>query len=55
MGIDPASKKPIARSGFTIGYDPGIWLKFLGTGMLGLGIATMYYMKAYFFTGKKRV
>lgn len=55
VGIDPASKKPIARSGFTIGYDPGIWLKFLGTGMLGLGIATMYYMKAYFFTGKKRV
>lgn len=54
VGSDPMSKKPIARSGFTIGRDPGLWLKYLGTAMLGLGIATMYYMKAYFFTGKAR-
>lgn len=51
---DQTTKKPIARSGFTIGRDPGLWLKYLGTAMLGLGIATMYYMKAYFLTGKRR-
>lgn len=53
-GVDPATKKPIALSGFTVGRDPGLWLKYLGTAMLGLGIATMYYMKAYFITGKPR-
>jgi hypothetical protein len=53
-GVDPETKKPIALSGFTIGRDPGLWLKYLGTAMLGVGIATMYYMKAYFLTGKRR-
>jgi hypothetical protein len=53
-GTDPVSKKPIARSGFTVGRDPGLWLKYLGTAMIGIGIATMYYMKAYYITGKAR-
>lgn len=47
QGIDPESFRPIAVSGFTVGRDPGLWLKYLGTAMLGIGIATMYYMKAY--------
>jgi hypothetical protein len=46
-GIDPETFRPIAISGFTVGRDPGLWLKYLGTAMLGIGIATMYYMKAY--------
>ncbi|HMO35201.1 MAG TPA: cytochrome c biogenesis protein ResB, partial [Gemmatales bacterium] len=46
-GLDPETMEPIARSGFTVGRDPGLWLKYLGTAMLGIGIATMYYMRAY--------
>ncbi|MBL8824255.1 MAG: cytochrome c biogenesis protein ResB [Planctomycetia bacterium] len=54
FGLDETTGKPMAGSVFTVGRDPGLWLKYLGTGMLGLGIATMYYMKAYFFKPKKR-
>ncbi len=54
FGIDDETGKPLAGSVFTIGRDPGLWLKYLGTGMLGLGIATMFYMKAYFFKPKAR-
>ncbi len=53
-GSDPVTRKPIAKSGFTVGRDPGLWLKYLGTAMLGIGIATMYYMRAYYLTGKPR-
>jgi hypothetical protein len=54
LGVEPQTGKPMARSGFTIGRDPGLWLKYLGTAMLGLGIATMFFMKAYFFKPRKR-
>lgn len=54
FGIDDESGKQLAGSVFTIGRDPGLWLKYLGTGMLGLGIATMFWMKAYFFKPKAR-
>jgi hypothetical protein len=54
FGIDDETGKQLAGSVFTIGRDPGLWLKYLGTGMLGLGIATMFYMKAYFFKPKAR-
>ncbi|MFT3882003.1 MAG: cytochrome c biogenesis protein ResB [Gemmatales bacterium] len=54
FGIDDESGKQLAGSVFTIGRDPGLWLKYLGTGMLGLGIATMFWMKAYFFKPKGR-
>jgi hypothetical protein len=39
--------KAIHVSGFTIGRDPGLWFKYIGTAMIGLGIATMFWMKAY--------
>jgi hypothetical protein len=46
--------KPVSVSGFTVGYDPGLELKYIGSLMLGLGIFTMFYMKAYFFKERGR-
>jgi hypothetical protein len=43
------NQKPVSYSGFTVGRDPGLPLKYLGSSMLALGIACMFYMKAYFF------
>lgn len=54
FGLDDETGKQLAGSVFTIGRDPGLWLKYLGTGMVGLGIATMFWMKAYFFKPKAR-
>jgi hypothetical protein len=34
---------------FSVAYDPGRPLKYLGSLMVCLGIATMFYMRAYFF------
>ena len=53
-GSEPGSSKPMHRSDFTLGRDPGLWLKYLGTAMLGVGIATMFFMKAYFFKPRAR-
>ena len=33
----------------TLNYDPGRWIKYLGCLLVTLGIATMFYMRAYFF------
>ena len=49
-----ANGKPVSVSGFTVGHDPGLSLKYLGSLMLGLGIACMFYMKAYFFKPRGR-
>jgi hypothetical protein len=46
--------KPVNRSGFTVGRDPGLWMKYLGACMLALGIACMFYMKAYFYKPRGR-
>jgi hypothetical protein len=46
--------RPVSLSGFTVGRDPGKWLKYLGSIMLALGIACMFYMKAYFFKPRSR-
>jgi hypothetical protein len=53
-GIDEATRKPISLSVFTVSRDPGIWLKYLGSTMLALGIACMFYMKAYFFKPRRK-
>jgi hypothetical protein len=45
--------RPVYYSGFTVGRDPGLWLKYLGSAMLALGIACMFYMKAYFFSPRR--
>jgi hypothetical protein len=46
--------RPVNRSGFTVAAHPGLWLEYLGSMMLGLGIFTMFYMKAYFFKPRRR-
>ena len=36
-------------SWLTVNYDPGRGLKYFGSMMIVAGIATMFYMRAYFF------
>jgi hypothetical protein len=47
-------QRPINFSGLTVGRDPGMFLKYLGSSMLALGIVCMFYMKAYFFKPRGR-
>lgn len=54
--IDPDTQAPIldgrrqvSLSGLTVACDPGLWLKYAGSLTVVLGIATMFYMRAYFF------
>jgi hypothetical protein len=46
--------KPINRSTLLVRRDPGLWLKYVGSTMLALGVACMFYMKAYFFKPRAR-
>jgi hypothetical protein len=46
---DDASRDELFLSWLTINYDPGRGLKYLGSLLIVAGIATMFYMKAYFF------
>lgn len=46
------SGKPVSMSRFAVARDPGLPLKYIGSTMLALGIACMYYMKAYFFKSR---
>jgi NO-binding membrane sensor protein with MHYT domain len=41
--------RPVSLSGLAVASDPGLWLKYAGSLIVVLGIATMFYMKAYFF------
>jgi hypothetical protein len=54
LGMDPDTNRPVNQSVFTVGRDPGLWLKYAGSTMLALGIACMFYMKAYFFKPRGR-
>ncbi len=54
VGADDATLKPISNSIFTVSRDPGLWMKYLGSTMLALGIVCMFYMKAYFFKPRGR-
>jgi hypothetical protein len=38
----------------TVNYDPGRGIKYLGCGLVVLGICTMFYMRAYFFKPKAK-
>lgn len=38
----------------TVNYDPGRGVKYLGCALIVLGIAIMFYMRAYFFKNTKR-
>ena len=41
-------------SWLTVNYDPGRGLKYFGSLMIVAGIATMFYMRAYFFAPRAR-
>jgi hypothetical protein len=41
--------RPFNRVTFLVNRDPGLYLKYAGSILLAVGIACMFYMKAYFF------
>jgi cytochrome c biogenesis protein ResB len=45
----------VSMSGFTVADDPGLFCKYLGSCLLVLGIAVMFYMRAYFFKPRRAV
>lgn len=47
LGMDP-SGRPVSRAILTLRSDPGLYLKYVGSIMIALGIACMFYMRAYF-------
>jgi hypothetical protein len=46
-GVDPPDQ--LFVSVLTVNYDPGRGVKYFGCMMIVAGVATMFYMKAYFF------
>jgi hypothetical protein len=59
--VDPRTGEPIldggrqvSLSGLTVAYDPGLWFKYVGSLTVVLGIASMFYMRAYFFQPRSR-
>jgi hypothetical protein len=54
LGMDDSNGRPVNLSVFTVGYDPGLAIKYLGSICLASGIFMMFYMRAYFFKGPKR-
>jgi hypothetical protein len=52
--VDPDTGRKVSESGLQVAYDPGLWFKYAGTLIVVLGIATMFYMKAYFFKPRGR-
>ncbi len=48
-------KNDLYRSVLTVNYDPGRGIRNVGCLLVSLGIATMFYMRAYFFKPKTRV
>jgi hypothetical protein len=51
-----AKDKPerLEASVLTVNYDPGRGVKYAGSGLIVIGIFTMFYMKAYFFAPRRR-
>lgn len=41
-----------ANTTLRVNYDPGRWIKYLGSLLVSVGIFMMFYMKAYFFKPK---
>jgi len=42
------------KSSFSVAHDPGRFLKYSGSLMICLGIAIMFYMRAYFFQPRRK-
>jgi hypothetical protein len=49
---DPPDK--LEASVLTVNYDPGRGVKYLGSGLIVVGIFTMFYMRAYFFAPRRQ-
>lgn len=51
-----AGEKPdrIEASVLTVNYDPGRGVKYAGSGLIVVGIFTMFYMRAYFFGPRRQ-
>src|SRR5262249_7376996 len=49
-----SKERLVSMSGLTVAGDPGLWWKYAGPAPLGLGIATMFCMRAYFFKPRRR-
>jgi len=49
--VGPQDGMP-AASTLRVNYDPGRWIKYLGSLLISAGIFMMFYMKAYFFKPK---
>jgi hypothetical protein len=47
-----AKGNSVSRALLTATRDPGLWFKYTGSTMVALGIACMFYMRAYFFKPK---
>ena len=50
------AEKPdrLEASVLTVNHDPGRGVKYAGSGLIVIGIFTMFYMKAYFFAPRRR-
>lgn len=46
--------RDLYASVLTVNYDPGRWIRNIGCLLIVLGIATMFYMRAYFFRPRRR-
>jgi hypothetical protein len=55
IGTREKDGRPVNLSVFTVGYDPGLPVKYLGSICLAAGIFIMFYMRAYFFKRPSRV
>ena len=47
---EPPSRDQLFITILTVNYDPGRWVKYTGCLLVAVGIVTMFYMRAYFFT-----
>ncbi|MFI4876074.1 MAG: cytochrome c biogenesis protein ResB, partial [Blastopirellula sp. JB062] len=54
FALTERNDEEIYASVFTVNYDPGSALRYWGCLLVILGIATMFYMRAYFFKPRKR-
>lgn len=52
--VTERNDEEIYASVFTVNHDPGSALRYWGCLLVILGIATMFYMRAYFFKPRKR-
>lgn len=46
--------RPVSLSGLAVAHDPGLGFKYAGSFIVAAGIATMFWMKAYFFKPRRR-